>query len=86
DDWFATDWMDTTRSQEVLGFQHHSWPDLLAQIRSRTGVLRYLVRPAAPLVRLYLKKMSPYKDSGRTVADPWTVIAERIGDPTPDKA
>jgi nucleoside-diphosphate-sugar epimerase len=29
DDWFNTDWMDTTRAQEVLGYQHHSWPDRL---------------------------------------------------------
>lgn len=30
DDWFATDWMDTTRAQEVLKFQHFSFPDMLA--------------------------------------------------------
>jgi nucleoside-diphosphate-sugar epimerase len=26
DDWFVTDWMDTTRAQEALQFQHYSWP------------------------------------------------------------
>ena len=25
-DWFVTDWMDTTRAQEALQFQHYSWP------------------------------------------------------------
>ena len=30
-DWFVTDWMDTTRAQEALKFQHHSWPDMLAE-------------------------------------------------------
>ena len=24
-DWFVTDWMDTTRAQEALQFQHYSW-------------------------------------------------------------
>ena len=24
-DWFVTDWMDTTRAQEALKFQHYSW-------------------------------------------------------------
>ena len=26
DGWFLTDWMDTERAQQALGFQHHSWP------------------------------------------------------------
>lgn len=54
--WFATDWMDTARAQEALGFQHHSWPAMLDEIRSSTGWRRYPSRAAAPVVRLVLRR------------------------------
>ncbi len=84
EDWFATDWMDTDRSQEVLRFQQHSFPDMLAEIRSRTGLLRYIVRPAAPVLRWYLRRLSPYRGDSRAFADPWSAIRARLGDPDPD--
>ncbi len=31
-DWFVTDWMDTTRAQEALQFQHYSWSDMMAEL------------------------------------------------------
>ncbi|MEU6558663.1 NAD-dependent epimerase/dehydratase family protein [Nocardia nova] len=82
--WFATDWMDTARSQEVLRFQQHSFPDMLAEIRSRTGLLRYLAAPAAPAVRWYLRRSSPYRGEPGAFADPWNAIRARLGDPDPD--
>ena len=36
-DWFVTDWMDTTRAQEALKFQHYSWPDMLAELQASSG-------------------------------------------------
>ena len=47
-DWFVTDWMDTARSQQLLSFQHHSWPDMLAEMRALAGWRRYPMRLAAP--------------------------------------
>ena len=84
-DWFATDWMDTGRAQEVLHFQHHSFPDMLAEIRSRTGKLRFIARPFGPVMRWYLRRLSPYRDGSRTFADPWGAIRARLGDPEPDR-
>ncbi|MCC3313212.1 NAD-dependent epimerase/dehydratase family protein [Nocardia africana] len=84
-DWFATDWMDTARSQDVLRFQHHSFPDMLAEIRSRTGIVRFLARPSTPVVRWYLGRLSPYRDGSRAFADPWGAIRARFGDPEPDR-
>ncbi|MGA8847988.1 MAG: NAD(P)-dependent oxidoreductase [Nocardioides sp.] len=49
--WFATDWMDTTRAQELLGFQHHSWPSMLAEVRAGSGLKRHLLRVLAPVLR-----------------------------------
>ncbi|WP_019927160.1 NAD(P)-dependent oxidoreductase [Nocardia sp. BMG111209] len=84
DDWFATDWVDTERSQQVLGFQQHSWPVMLDEIRAKAGLLRYLARPAAPLVRLWLQRLSPYRGNRQPFADPWNAIRPRLGNPYPD--
>jgi nucleoside-diphosphate-sugar epimerase len=35
ENWFVTDWLDTTRAQQALSFQHHSWPDMLADAGHR---------------------------------------------------
>lgn len=82
-DWFATDWMDTTRSQETLDYQRHSWPDLLIEAAAKTGPLRPVLRLAAPLSRAFLKRRSPYYHATGPYADPWGAIAAKWGDPRP---
>ncbi len=83
-DWFATDWMDTTRAQEVLSFQHHSLPDVLAETRDIVGWRRWPLRTAAPIVRALLQSRSPYRHGAGTYADPWGAIGRKWGDPSPD--
>ena len=85
-DWFATDWMDTTRSQEILGYQHHSWSDLLAETADKTGWARPLLRLAAPLSREFLKRRAPYYGRTQPYADPWGAIAAKWGDPRPESS
>ena len=48
DGWFLTDWMDTARAQEALAFQHHSWPDMLAEMSARMGWKRYRCDSSRP--------------------------------------
>jgi nucleoside-diphosphate-sugar epimerase len=85
DAWFVTDWMDTARAQEALSFQHHSWPDMLDEMRAAAGWTRHLLRPAAPLVRAVLERRSAYwKHPGR-YADPWGAIRAKLGEPAPDR-
>lgn len=84
DDWFVTDWMDTTRAQEALRFQHYSWPDLLDEAARRAGPSRHLLRIAAPLVRVILRRRSAYWRQPGQYADPWGAIRRKIGDPSPD--
>lgn len=84
--WFNTDWMDTSRAQEVLGFQHHSWPDMLIETAENAGLKRPLLRLVAPLAKQILKRQSPYHGSGRRYADPWAAITDKWGDPRPDGA
>jgi nucleoside-diphosphate-sugar epimerase len=83
-DWFATDWMDTARAQEVLSFQQHSWPDMLAETAEKAGWMRYPLRVIAPLAREFLRRRSPYHGSAGPYADPWGAVRAKWGDPNPD--
>ena len=83
-DWFATDWMDTDRSQRVLSFQHHGLSDIVAESRAKAGIMRYPLRLAAPLAHEFLKRRSPYHRRPGSYADPWGVIRSKWGAPEPD--
>lgn len=80
DDWFITDWMDTTRAQEALKFQHHSWPDMLDEIRAQTGWKRHPSRLIAPLARAFVKRQGAYRNAPGQYADPWGALSARLGD------
>jgi nucleoside-diphosphate-sugar epimerase len=83
-DWFVTDWMDTVRSQQLLSFQHHNWPDMLAEMRALAGWRRYPMRLAAPLARLVLQRRAAYRNAPGRHADPWGAIRTRMGEPLSD--
>lgn len=85
DDWFATDWMDTTRAQEVLQYQSISWPDILTETAEKAGWKRYPFRLVAPLIGYFLRKQSAYRDYPGEYADPWGAIRGKWGDPGPDR-
>ena len=84
DAWFVTDWMDAARAQQALSFQHHSWPDMLEEMRQAAGWTRHLLRPAAPIARAVLKRRSAYWKAPGQYADPWGAIRAKIGEPAPD--
>jgi D-erythronate 2-dehydrogenase len=84
EDWFVTDWMDTARAQQALSFQHHSWPDMLAEMRAAAGWRRYPMRLLAPVVRQLLIRQSAYRHAPGRYADPWGAIRAKLGDPRPD--
>ncbi len=80
DDWFITDWMDTTRAQQALRFQHHSWPQMLDEIAAQAGWQRHPARVIAPLARLFVKRLGAYRKEPGIYADPWRVLSARLGD------
>jgi nucleoside-diphosphate-sugar epimerase len=85
DGWFATDWMDTATAQELLGHQHYSWPQMLAETAQKAGWKRYPLRLIAPLAREYLKRQSPfYRQPGR-YANPWEAVRRKWGPPEADR-
>lgn len=81
-DWFVTDWMDTTRAQEALKFQHHSFPDMIAEMQAQVGLLRYAGRLIAPIAREVMKRRSAYWKAPGRYADPWGAIRAKLGDPS----
>jgi nucleoside-diphosphate-sugar epimerase len=85
DDWFVTDWMDTTRAQEALQFQNHSWPDLKAELAQKYRLLHYPGRLIAPIVRLFMARRSPYRNAPGQYADPWGAIRAKLGEPAWDQ-
>ncbi|MDT5018051.1 MAG: hypothetical protein QOD39_4211 [Mycobacterium sp.] len=84
-DWFVTDWMDTTRAQEALKFQHYSWPDLMAEFSAKVWFKRYWGRLLAPVVREVMKRRGAYWNAPGQYADPWGAIRTKLGDPTWDR-
>src|SRR3984957_14276198 len=84
ENWFVTDWLDTARSQQALSFQHHSWPDMLAEMRAIAGWKRYPMFFVGPVVRQFLKRQAAYRDTPGRYADPWSAIRSRLGEPRPE--
>lgn len=84
DGWFATDWMDSTTANDLLGHQHHSWPQMLAETAHKAGWKRYPLRLIAPLAREYLKRQSPYYRQPGRYANPWEAVRRKWGPPEAD--
>ncbi|MGB8402875.1 MAG: NAD(P)-dependent oxidoreductase [Mycobacterium sp.] len=83
-DWFATDWMDSATAQEILGHQHHSWPQTLADTAAFIGWKRWPMLLAAPLARFYFTKNNVYQGVPGPYADIWNTIRGKWGEPGPD--
>ena len=84
DAWFNTDWMDTSRAQEVLKYQQHSWPEMLIETANKAGVSRHLLRVAAPLTKAIFTRRAAYHGRTEPYADPWGAIAKKWADPRPN--
>jgi nucleoside-diphosphate-sugar epimerase len=86
EEWFINDWMDVARAQQLLKFQHHSWPDMLAEMRAHAGWKRHPRRLVVPLARLVMKRHAAYRKSPGQYADVWPALRARFGEPTLDDA
>ncbi|MGZ6777394.1 MAG: NAD-dependent epimerase/dehydratase family protein [Mycobacterium sp.] len=85
-DWYPLDWMDTTRSQQVLSFQRHSSSETYDEIRARMGWKGPALRVIAPAMAALMRRRAPYYGQPGRYADPWGRIRNRWGDPAPDTA
>jgi nucleoside-diphosphate-sugar epimerase len=84
-DWFVTDWMDTTRAQEALQFQHYSWSEMMAELTATFGWKRHPARLIVPIVRAVMTRKGAYWKAPGIYADPWGVIRAELGDPSWDR-
>ena len=80
DGWFCVEWMDTSEAQAVLGFQQHSWPDMLREAREAVGRRRPLLRAAAPLARAWFSLTPPRRGRTGPWAHVWRDVAARWGE------
>jgi nucleoside-diphosphate-sugar epimerase len=81
--WSFTDWFDTTRSQQLLEYQEHSWGDTLAWVRDRLGPRRQVLRAVGPLARPMLRAalgLQRRREGRGPWADPWALIAQVYGE------
>jgi nucleoside-diphosphate-sugar epimerase len=83
-DWFPEDWLDTTRSQQVLSFQRYSFSEAYDEIRARTGWKTRSLQAVAPAMAALMRRKAPYYKQPGQYADPWGRIRQRWGDPDPD--
>jgi nucleoside-diphosphate-sugar epimerase len=81
--WSMTDWYDTTESQQLLGYQAHTWDDTLAWVRDGHGRRRAVLRVVAPIARPALRaalRLQRRRDGRGKYADPWALITRIYGD------
>lgn len=79
DAWFATDWMDSATAQAALKHQHHTWPQMLAEVGQKAGWKRYPLRVMAPVAKEILKRRSAYYRQPGSHANPWEAVRRRWG-------
>lgn len=61
--YFFGDWLDTSESEKLLGYQQHGIDDILTEMRAELGWRRWLVRAIAPVASPILERLSPHKTS-----------------------
>lgn len=87
DGWYPNaDWMDVDVAQRVLTFQHHSWPDMLGEMRAQTGWKRYPRRVVVPVAHQFIERQGAYRNLPGQYADVWAALGARFGDTAVDTA
>ena len=61
DEWYTTDWLDTSDAQKSLNFQEHSFTDFLRDMKKEMKFLRFAILLLRPIVRTIMKRSSPYR-------------------------
>lgn len=60
DSWFYENWVDTSESQAVLGYQRYTFDEYLAELKRRLGPARLILPLLAGALRKKMLKLSPY--------------------------
>lgn len=57
---FATDWMDTTESEEILHYQRRTIEDYVEDVKKALGYKLFFIKLLRPTIRYILLRRSPY--------------------------
>ncbi|GAB4529527.1 MAG: NAD(P)-dependent oxidoreductase [Anaerolineales bacterium] len=57
---YVTDWLDTAESQALLGYQRHTFDDIVREIAAQLGWRKYVMPLARPFARRAMLRISPY--------------------------
>jgi nucleoside-diphosphate-sugar epimerase len=82
DGWSFTGWFDTTDSQDLLGFQQHTWDETLAWTAASAARIRPILRVLGPVLRPALRTalaVQRRRENRGRYADPWTLISNHYG-------
>ena len=60
EDYYYTDWMDTTESEKLLRYQEHTLDDFLQEMKDNLGARKYLMKIIGPLAKRTILRKSPY--------------------------
>ncbi|MFX1577135.1 MAG: NAD-dependent epimerase/dehydratase family protein [Promethearchaeota archaeon] len=60
EEWYYTDWVDTTESQQLLQYQHHTYDQYIDDLKRTIGFKRYLGRLFRGSAQKRLLAQSPY--------------------------
>jgi UDP-glucose 4-epimerase len=60
EEWYYTDWLDTTESQQLLQYQHHTYDQYVEELKRTIGFKRHLARIFRGSAQKRLLAESPY--------------------------
>ncbi len=60
EEWFYTDWLDTTESQRLLQYQNHTYDQYIEELKRAVGFKRHLARIFRGSAQKRLLAQSPY--------------------------
>jgi nucleoside-diphosphate-sugar epimerase len=60
EEYFYTDWLDTTESQEILQYQSRSFEDYIEEMKAQLGIKRYLAKLFSGQAKKRMLAASPY--------------------------
>ncbi len=60
EEWYYTDWIDTTESQQLLQYQHYTYDQYIEELKRAIGFKRYLARIFRSFAQKRLLGQSPY--------------------------
>ena len=55
---YYADWLDTEKSQQLFHYQNHSFSEYLEAMKKKTGISRYFIKLASPLIRNMMVRMA----------------------------